>query len=184
MRKTVLLATVFVIIFALLVIKLHVDNLEALNSEIVETSTFIPAKLPSKESGEYIKAVELGGDLSENNDIESEMKFEIFEVTAYTLREEECGKAPDHPEYGITASGKYVTAWQTIAGPKSLPFGTKVYIPFFKDKPNGGWFIVEDRGGAIVEGHLDVYMENLSEALNFGRRKLEVYILEESGEQN
>ena len=178
MRKVASLATAFVIIFAPLVIKLYVDNLEALDSEIVETSTFIPVKFPSKESGEYIKAVELGGDLNENSDVESEMKFEIFEVTAYTLREEECGKAPDHPEYGITASGKYVTAWQTIAGPKSLPFGTKVYIPFFKDKPNGGWFIVEDRGGAIVEGHLDVYIPNKEEALKFGRKVLEVHILE------
>ena len=181
-RKTVSLATAFVIIFALSPIGSDKGDLVMPNSEIVETSTFIPVKLPSKESGEYIKAVESRGDLNESEDAESEMEFEVFEVTAYTLREEECGKTPDHPEYGITVSGKYVTEWQTIAGPKSIPFGTKVYIPFFKDKPNEGWFVVEDRGDAITEGHFDVYMEDLSEALNFGRRKLEVYILAESGE--
>lgn len=102
----------------------------------------------------------------------------IFEVTAYTLREEECGKSPDDPYYGITASGKKVKAWHTVAAPKDIPFGTKIYIPYFKDKPNKGIFVVEDRGGAIKGNRLDVYMESLSEALEFGRRKLEVYILD------
>lgn len=102
----------------------------------------------------------------------------IFEVTAYTLREEECGKSPDDPYYGITASGKKVKAWHTVAAPKEIPFGTKIYIPYFKDKPNKGIFVIEDRGGAIKGNRLDVYMESLSEALEFGRRKLEVYILD------
>lgn len=101
-----------------------------------------------------------------------------FNVTAYTLRKEECGKSSDHPLYGITASGKHVTEWQTIAAPKSIPFGTKVYIPYFKDMPNKGIFIVEDRGGAIKEGHLDIYMEEYSNAIKFGRRDLEVHILD------
>ena len=180
MRKMVLLATAFVIIFALSPIKSDESELAIPSPETIETSTFIPVKFPSKESGEYIKTVESQADLERK----SEGKKAIYEITAYTLREEECGKPKEHPEYGITASGKYVTAWQTIAGPKSIPFGTKVYIPFFKDKPNEGWFVVEDRGGAITEGRFDVYMEDLSEALDFGRRKLEVYIFEESGEQN
>lgn len=102
----------------------------------------------------------------------------VLEATAYTLRKEECGKSKDHPLYGITASGKYVSEWQTVAMYKSIPFGTKIYIPFFKDKPNKGIFIVEDRGGLIKEGHIDIYMEDLEDALEFGRRELKVYILE------
>lgn len=101
-----------------------------------------------------------------------------MEVTAYTLRASECGKSADHPEYGITASGKHVEEWLTLAAPKSIPFGTKVYIPYFKDYPNGGIFEVHDRGGAIKEGHLDVYMEDLQEALDFGRQQLQVHIIE------
>lgn len=98
-------------------------------------------------------------------------------VTAYTLRYEECGKHPDDPDYGITASGERVKEWYTIAVPKSIPFGTKIYIPYFKDKPNGGIFVAKDRGAAIKEGRLDVYMTDLNEALRFGKQTLEVVIL-------
>src|SRR5690554_4028967 len=84
-------------------------------------------------------------DKEETNTLQLESLGE-WELTAYTLREEECGKAPSHPAYGITARGTYVQEWQTIAGPKELAFGTKIYIPYFKDQPNKGIFIVEDRG--------------------------------------
>lgn len=117
----------------------------------------------------------------------TKLSKEIYEVTAYTLRKEECGKDVNDPKYGQPAiSGRkevdfqtvHVQQWRTIAASKSIPFGTRIYIPYFKDKLNGGVFVVEDRGGAIIEGHLDVYMEDLDEALEFGRRKLEAYILE------
>lgn len=103
----------------------------------------------------------------------------IMECTAYTLREEECGKAPGDPWYGITASGAHVEPWHTIAASRSIPFGTRIYIPYFADKPNGGIFTVQDRGGAITDGHLDIYMESYEDAIQFGRRHLEVYILGE-----
>lgn len=103
----------------------------------------------------------------------------VMECTAYTLREQECGKAPGDPGYGITASGASVEPWHTIAAPQSIPFGTRIYIPYFSDAPNGGVFTVQDRGGAVVEGCLDIYMESLEDALQFGRRDLEVYILGE-----
>lgn len=103
----------------------------------------------------------------------------MMECTAYTLRPCECGKEPGDPGYGITASGAPVKPWHTIAASREVPFGTRVFIPFFKDKPNQGIFIVQDRGGAITEGHLDVYMEDLTDALAFGRRTIEVYIFGE-----
>lgn len=106
--------------------------------------------------------------------VKSSLKFEI---TAYSLGEEECGKAIGDAEYGLTASLTEATQWRTIAAPKSIPFGTKVYIPYFKDYPNKGVFVVEDRGSAITEGHIDVFMEDLGRANEFGRRKLDVIII-------
>ena len=100
-----------------------------------------------------------------------------MECTAYTLREEECGKAPGTPGYGITASGAHVEPWHTIAAPRSIPYGTRIYIPYFSDMPNEGVFTVQDRGGAITEGHLDIYMVRYGDAMDFGRRELDVYIL-------
>ena len=100
-------------------------------------------------------------------------QYEIYEVTAYTASYESTGKTPGHPLYGITASGTVAAEGQTIAAPPTLPFGTKVYIPYF-DKV----FTVEDRGGAIQGKRLDVYMDDVNNALEFGRRNLEVLILD------
>lgn len=103
--------------------------------------------------------------------IEIEQKYQVFEVTAYTLREHETGKPKGHPAYGITASGERVQEGKTIACPPSMPFGTKVYMPYFDQE-----FECQDRGGAITEGKLDVYMERVEDALKFGRRELEVLV--------
>lgn len=99
-------------------------------------------------------------------------------VTAYTAGPESTGKSPGHPFYGVTASGTKVREWRTVAAGNSIPFGTKIYIPAFKDKPNGGIFVVEDRGEAVGDDELDIYMERVEDALEWGRRQLEVFILE------
>ena len=75
-----------------------------------------------------------------------------------------------------TSSGATATSWYTVAAGKSYPVGTVIYIPYFSDKPNGGWFVVQDRGGAITNNHLDIWMSSLTECINFGRRNLECYI--------
>ncbi|GFN32497.1 3D domain-containing protein [Paenibacillus xylaniclasticus] len=101
-----------------------------------------------------------------------EDKYEIFEVTAYTAYEESTSKTPKDPLFGITASGKKVEENRTAACPKTMPFGTELYIPYFDNT-----FVCEDRGGAIKEGKLDIYMEDLDDALAFGRRNLKVLVI-------
>ena len=96
-----------------------------------------------------------------------------MEITAYTAGYESTGKTPDHPAYGITASGAYVQENHTIACGSDYPFGTEIYIPYFDNV-----YTCEDRGGAITNRHIDVYIEDLDEALKFGRRTLKVKILE------
>lgn len=76
----------------------------------------------------------------------------------------------------MTSSGVKATSWYTLAAASSYPIGTIIYIPYFKDKPNGGWFVVQDRGGAISNNRLDVYMGTHNQALQFGRRTLECYV--------
>lgn len=77
---------------------------------------------------------------------------------------------------GITSSGAKAKEWYTVAAGSGYPIGTVIYIPALADKPNGGWFVVEDRGGAISNNRIDVYMGTHSAAINFGRRNLECYI--------
>lgn len=96
-----------------------------------------------------------------------------FNTSAYCACMKCCGKTN-----GITASGAKASAWYTVAAGKGYKMGTVIYIPALADKPNGGWFVVQDRGGAISNSKLDVYMNSHSEALQYGRRYLEAYVYE------
>ena len=95
-------------------------------------------------------------------------------ASAYTAST--CGKAAGSKGYGITASGACASAWYTVAAGKGYPLGTIIYIPYFANKPNGGWFVVQDRGGAISNNKLDVYMNTYNECISFGRRNLQCYV--------
>lgn len=96
-----------------------------------------------------------------------------FNTSAYCSCAKCCGKTN-----GITASGSKAASWYTIAAGKGYKLGTVIYIPEFSNKPNGGWFVVQDRGGAISNSKIDVYMGSHSEALQFGRKTLECYVYE------
>lgn len=96
-----------------------------------------------------------------------------FNTSAYCSCSKCCGWST-----GITASGAKATGWYTLAAGSGYKIGTVIYIPAFANKPNGGWFVVQDRGGAISNNKLDVYMDSHSQALQFGRRTLECYVYE------
>lgn len=118
-------------------------------------------------------------DMTETNDVQEEIEGDwvLMEVTAYTAGPESIGKTPRNPLYGVTASQTRVKEWHTVAAGKSIPFGTKIYIPEFMGK-NGGWFVVEDRGAAIEDGELDIYMKDLEDALEFGRKEMYVFVMQ------
>ena len=73
----------------------------------------------------------------------------------------------------VTASGDRPIPDETVAADKSIPFGTKVWIEGI------GIRTVNDRGGAIKRGRLDLCMETRDEALQFGRQRRKVIILKE-----
>ncbi len=77
---------------------------------------------------------------------------------------------------GITSSGAKAKEWYTVAAGSGYPIGTVIYIPALANKPNGGWFVVEDRGGAISNNRIDIYMGSHQSAIQFGRKNLECYI--------
>ena len=68
-----------------------------------------------------------------------------------------------------TACGATASPWYTVAAGKGYAIGTIIYIPYFANQPNGGWFVVQDRGGAISNNKLDVYMSSYSQCTSFGR---------------
>ena len=100
--------------------------------------------------------------------------IKTLNTSAYTAST--CGKSKNSKGYGITASGAKASSWYTVAAGKSYPMGTITYVPALKNKPNGGWFVVQDRGGAISNSRLDIYMSTYNECIQFGRRNLQCYI--------
>ncbi len=56
--------------------------------------------------------------------------------------------------------------------PSYIPLGTRLYIPGY------GYAIADDIGGAIKDNRIDLAFENRGEALQFGRQRVTVYILD------
>ena len=75
-----------------------------------------------------------------------------------------------------TASGVNVRTGIAAADPDLLPVGSVIQIDNLADKYNG-IYTVMDTGPKVQGRHIDVYMWSCNEALQFGRRKMEVTVL-------
>ena len=90
---------------------------------------------------------------------------ETYQVTAYTADKECSGNWGRQ-----TSTGKTATEGRTIAvDPDYIPYGTRVEI-------DGQIYIAEDCGEAVKGKVIDIYMNSLSEAKNFGRQTKTVKI--------
>lgn len=99
-------------------------------------------------------------------------------ATAYDLSYESCGKYPDHPEYGITASGTKAKPGTVAVDPDVIALGTKLYIASTDGSPDYGFATALDTGSAIKGYRIDLFMEDSNDVANFGIRQVKVYILE------
>jgi 3D (Asp-Asp-Asp) domain-containing protein len=59
----------------------------------------------------------------------------------------------------------------TIAGPRTLPFGTRIFIP------SVGWRVVQDRTARRYDGRVDVFMKSHRAAKAFGVRREKITII-------
>ena len=90
-----------------------------------------------------------------------------FKCYAYCPCTACCGKYAS----GITATGTKAAEGRTIAvDPKVIPLGSKVKI-------NGHEYIAEDTGGGIKGNKLEIFFNSHREALNFGVRWYDVYVV-------
>ena len=97
-----------------------------------------------------------------------------MEVTAYCP----CTKCCGENAQGITASGRdvsYNNSRFVAADTSVLPFHTKLVIPGYHD---GATVEVIDRGGAIKGNKLDLYFPTHEEALQWGRKFVDVTIVD------
>ena len=111
----------------------------------------------------------------------------IFEITAYDLSVESCGKSPGHPSYGITASGESLaghsleSARAIAVDPSVIPLGSSVRIHFIDENMQcyDGIYRAVDTGGAVRGNHIDLFAgENAGHiARQIGRRRAHVEIV-------
>ena len=86
-----------------------------------------------------------------------------------------------NPNGNLTASGRKFMPGHIAVNPKQIPYGTKMYVV----SPSGefvyGYCIAADTGGFATNGSgtlVDLAFWTRSECYNFGRRTMNVYVLE------
>ena len=98
-----------------------------------------------------------------DNDIQDNWKPIVVEATAYTRFDESCGD--------YTANGNLVEHGIISVDPSVIPLGTQVYIPGY------GYAVADDTGGAICGYKVDLAMDSVEDALDFGRRDITIYLI-------
>ncbi|MBQ5759726.1 MAG: 3D domain-containing protein [Schwartzia sp.] len=86
-----------------------------------------------------------------------------MEATAY-LPEDGTGD-------GITATGVPAAYGIAAVDPDVIPLGTRIFVPGY------GIALAADTGGAIEGDIVDLCYEDYDEAIQFGRRDVDVYLL-------
>jgi len=84
-------------------------------------------------------------------------------VTAYTRYDEGC------TDY--TYRGTYLRRGLCAVDPNVIPLGTRLYVPGY------GEAIADDIGGAIQGNHIDLAMDTLDEAFDWGTKNVTIYVL-------
>ncbi len=89
-------------------------------------------------------------------------------ATAYEPGPRSCGKWAD----GYTAIGLKARRGIVAVDERVIPMRTRLYIPEY------GFALAADRGGAIKGRRIDLFYPTYREAMEFGRRRVKVYVLD------
>ncbi len=91
------------------------------------------------------------------------------------------GKATAYCSGTTCSTGVKVKQGYVAVNPRQIPYGTKMYIVSSDGRWVYGYAVAADTGGFATNGSgtlVDLYMNSYSDCVNFGRRTVEVYILE------
>lgn len=101
-------------------------------------------------------------------------QIENATVTAYCICKQCCGKDPDHPAYGITASGRPAEPFLSVAvDPFLIPLGSTVYMDY-----GDGYihqFRADDTGSSVAGAKIDVCYPDHETALLHGIQTAKVW---------
>ena len=91
----------------------------------------------------------------------------LSEITAYAPHDNKSGMCGG----GLTSRGFNPGRHYAAVDPTVIPYGTVIFVPGY------GEVIAADCGSAIKGYDIDIYFETYEEAINWGRRNVQVRIL-------
>lgn len=141
-----------------------------------------PAALLTVEEapGDTAGTVSGGPEEEENEKIEAALlaraeKIENVKVTHYCICETCCGKTPEDPAYGITASGLRATTGVSVGvDPSVIPLGADVLVDY-GDGTGLHYYRADDTGSGVTGAHIDLCVSSHREAEELGIRRATVY---------
>lgn len=129
-----------------------------------------PAQEPEEPENELIEAALLA----------KSHRIDNVTVTHYCICQQCCGKAPDHPAYGITASDRRATPYVSVAvDPSVIPLGADVLVDYGDGEIH--YYRADDTGSGVGGRHIDLCVGSHDEALQMGRRTATVYWVDSEG---
>ena len=159
------------------------DKNEEKNVEIAKAQETENVETSKVEEKEVVKVASRGSYIRDTSTPPTEYKSVMqVKATAYCLCKKCCGKSPDNPRYGYTASGLRIlpgTGMKVIAVDTSVvPLGTNVYVEGLYGAGNYGYAVAADTGSAIKNMKIDLYMDTHEQALSWGVKTVNLYILD------
>ncbi len=148
---------------------------EAIQEDIVSDAVAQITEIGPKKTIESYQIASAGTKQTSRSGSLAYSKVISVNATAYDASS--CGKSPSHPAYGITATGRRAGYGIVAVDPSIIPLGTKLYIESADGSYVYGTAIAADTGGAIKGNRIDLCYNTRSEAIQFGRRPMNVYIL-------
>ena len=123
-----------------------------------------PAQEPEEAENELIEAALLA----------SAHRLDNVIVTHYCICQRCCGKSPDHPAYGVTASGRRATPYVSVAvDPSVIPLGADVLVDYGDGEIH--YYRADDTGSGVGGRHIDLCVGSHDEALQIGVKAATVY---------
>lgn len=149
-----------------------IDNCITLSAAVNGTKT-VGTKKAAVTTSENVKSVSTlkpssAIELDENGDPVNYKKCITVQATAYTYTGNKCST-------GVAPQPGYIAV-----NPKVIPYGTKMYIKSSDGAYIYGYAVAADTGGFIKSrpNNVDLFMSSKAACTAFGRRNVEIYILE------
>ena len=139
-----------------------------------EPAVFDAGRLPGDETLAQDPSEAPENELIEEALLAKSHRIDNVTVTHYCVCQRCCGKAPNHPAYGVTASGRRATPYVSVAvDPSVIPLGADVLVDYGDGEIH--YYRADDTGSGVGGRHLDLCVGSHDEALQMGHRTATVY---------